>query len=82
MSRTVIDLFAGSVPVTRPSASLTATRIPANSGRYVSTGASKSTSPRSFKIIIATPVTGLVIEARRNIVSRDILRPVSRSATP
>ena len=55
---------------------------PRNSGRYRSTGSFSATCPCSYRVSSATPVTGLVIEKMRQIVSSADGGLRSRSASP
>src|SRR5271166_1723094 len=73
-SCTVITRLAGkrSVPTVRS----------ANSGRYSATGAAICSLPSSARIIAATEVSGLVIEAIRKIASSSIGPLASRSRQP
>ena len=54
----------------------------AKPGRYFATGSETFSLPSSWSIRIATPVTGLVIEAIQNSVSGVIGRFAARSAEP
>ena len=54
----------------------------ANSGRCLATGSATVSLPSSCSMRIATPVTGLVIEAIQNSVSGDIGRFAATSAKP
>ena len=59
-----------------------ATWVSVNSGTNLDTGSERRMEPASTSIMIATPVTGLVIEAMGKIVSFRIGRPVSMSISP
>src|SRR2546430_15405513 len=61
--RIVIGVVCGTLPEG------VATLRPANSGMYFDTGSSSVHLPCSHSIIMATPTMGLVIDARRKIVS-------------
>ncbi len=65
----VIGWSAGSVTQLPSSAWDTNTAMPASAGRYFSTGSSSWNRPSSNSIISAVPVTGLVMEKMRKMVS-------------
>jgi hypothetical protein len=58
------------------------TRAPLNAGRCFSIGSLASQSPSSWRMLIATPVTGLVIEKIRKMVSSCAASPEARSFLP
>ena len=77
-SSNVIGRRAGSVLSSGPVAS-TSTRMSASSGNHFATGSASANFPSSSSAIAAATVTGLVIEAMRNSVSRCIGRRASTS---
>ena len=70
-SRTVMGRRAGTVSSSAASG-LRSTRRPASSGSSSSTGSSSRSRHSSTSSMVATAVTGLLIEAMRNTVSRAV----------
>ena len=74
----VIGRSAGTVSSSEPRTSVI-TRRSDSSGSHFVTGSVSASLPSSTSVIAAATVTGLVIDAMRNIVSRCIGSPASTS---
>ena len=74
----MIGRSAGTVSSSEPRMSVI-TRISDSSGSHFATGSVRANLPSSMRVIAAATVTGLVMDAMRNMVSRCIGRRASTS---